>query len=121
MTRTSPIIAALAAFLCNSAIGQESPPVPSEPITEQRLKEIEEMVKVEIRKLAKSEPTLCYRLLTERGDMMVGMAVELCSGTTDAKKTVACFDEAFRHPGNDGLGLPRGLAVQLCKSNSQDR
>ena len=120
MIRTSQIVSALVAILCNSAIGQEAKPT-QELVTEQRLKEIEALLNARLRNLAKSEPTLCYRMLSVKGDMTVGLAVELCSGTTDALKTVACYEEAFGHPENDGLGLPRGLAVDLCKSNSQDR
>jgi hypothetical protein len=42
-----------------------------------------------------------------------GLAVELCTGATDAVKVTSCFKKAWAHP-NEGLGLPAGLAVELC-------
>lgn len=66
-----------------------------------------------------SEPIRCYVKSAEvPGGMTVGLGVTLCSGTTDADKTIQCFLTAFAHPDNGGLGLPRGLAVTLCKTNS---
>ena len=64
------------------------------------------------------EPTNCYELAWN-GQVTSGLAVSLCSGTTDAPKTLECFMKAYGHPDNDGLGLPMGLAVTLCKSNSE--
>ena len=65
------------------------------------------------------EPIRCYVMAAAvPGGMTVGLGVELCSGTTDADKTVQCFLKAWAHPHEGGLGLPRGLAVTLCKSNS---
>jgi len=66
-----------------------------------------------------SEPTNCYYLAWNNLELNTGLAVSLCSGTTDAAKTLECFVKAYGHPDNDGLGLPRGLAVTLCKSNSE--
>ncbi len=48
-----------------------------------------------------------------------GYAVELCSGTSDAKEVLQCFAKAWGHPANNGLGLTIGQAVALCKANSQ--
>lgn len=102
-------------------------PVESEPaerkLTEAESAKLQSLIrdfKDAVRKSAKSEPTLCYRLAGGDG-MTIGQAVELCGGTTDAFKTLACFEEAFGHPDDGGLGLNRGQAVDLCKSNSQDR
>jgi hypothetical protein len=63
------------------------------------------------------EPVLCYRLLAimDMG-VPIGQAVELCAGSVDSLKTLKCFQEAYRHPDNDGLGLPLGLAVDLCRT-----
>ena len=47
-----------------------------------------------------------------------GQAVTLCSGTTDAEKTIRCFAQAWAHPDDGGLGLIAGQAVALCKTNS---
>jgi len=66
-----------------------------------------------------SEPTNCYELAWNNLGLNTGLAVSLCSGTTDAPKTLECFVKAYGHPDNDGLGLPMGLAVALCKSNSE--
>lgn len=63
------------------------------------------------------EPILCYRLLTSTGlEITVGQAVEVCAATRDAAATVACFAAAWGHPANGGLGLNRGLAVDLCRT-----
>ena len=67
-----------------------------------------------------SEPIKCYLDAGGvPGGMTVGLSVELCSGTTDADKTIQCFVKAFEPREYGGLGLPLGLAVQLCKANSQ--
>jgi len=64
-----------------------------------------------------SEPTKRFRLIGESGfEVMVRQAVELCAGTVDAVKTVACFIEAWSHPGISGLGLTLGQAVDLCRT-----
>jgi len=58
------------------------------------------------------EPIKCYALLGEiAGDkgMTVGLAVQLCAGTKDAKATLLCYKVAF-----NALELNRGLAVELC-------
>lgn len=31
-----------------------------------------------------------------------------------ASEVTKCFEEAWRHPGNGGLGLTRGSAIELC-------
>jgi len=66
-----------------------------------------------------SEPTTCYKLAWNGLGLTAGMAVKLCSGTTDASKTLRCFMKAYGHPDEDGLGLTMGYAVNLCKSNSE--
>lgn len=64
-----------------------------------------------------SEPVMCYRLVgAVDSGMTVGLGVELCSGTTNAIATLSCFREAFGAIKDGGLGLNRGLAVQLCKT-----
>ncbi len=66
-----------------------------------------------------SEPTNCYQLAWNNLGLSTGQAIKLCSGTTDAPKTIECFIKAYGHPDDDGLGLPMGFAVNLCKSNSE--
>ena len=83
--------------------------VPSEAGKRQAL--ISDAVKIEAIK--------CYVMAADvPGGMTVGLAVTLCSGTTDAERTIRCVVAAFTHPDDGGLGLSRGLAVNLCKSNS---
>lgn len=72
-----------------------------------------------------AEPVKCYETAwntTEEGGLGLprGQAVELCSGTTNAKRTIQCYAKAWEHPDNGGLGLTAGLAIRLCKENSQD-
>jgi hypothetical protein len=58
------------------------------------------------------EPIKCYGFLgdiTGDKEMPVGLAVQLCAGTKDAKATLACYAMAFR-----ALELNRGLAIELC-------
>lgn len=58
------------------------------------------------------EPIKCYGFLgdiTGDKEMPVGLAVQLCAGTKDAKATLACYKIAF-----ETLGLNRGLAIELC-------
>jgi hypothetical protein len=43
------------------------------------------------------------------------MALDLCKGAVNGKAVTVCFEVAFSHPGNGGLGLHRGGAVELCK------
>jgi len=73
--------------------------------------------------LIKSEPTACYKNAwnsKEDGGLGIGMtaglAIKLCTGTTNSKKTISCFTEAYSHPNNSGLGLNMGQAVELCKT-----
>lgn len=58
------------------------------------------------------EPIKCYSFLGDiTGDekMPVGLAVQLCAGTKNAKTTLLCYKLAF-----EGLKLNRGLAIELC-------
>lgn len=58
------------------------------------------------------EPIKCYVLLgdiTGDKEMTVGLGVQLCAGTKEAKTTLLCYKAAF-----NALGLNRGLAVELC-------
>jgi hypothetical protein len=100
--------------------GSSSPKPESKPETEldPELKaKLEELAKEFNESIGKSEPVRCYRMvgLVDSG-MMVGLAVELCAGSVDAAKTVECFDEAFKSSDDGGLGLNRGLAVDLCRT-----
>ncbi len=64
-----------------------------------------------------SEPTSCYRMVGGvDSEMTVGLAVELCAGTTNAKATITCYALAFVNKESGGLGLNRGLAVSLCRA-----
>ena len=67
--------------------------------------------------LGATEPVKCYRMvgLVDSG-MNVGLAVELCGGSVDGAKTLQCFEEAFKNSDDGGLGLNRGLAVDLCRT-----
>lgn len=58
------------------------------------------------------EPIKCYGFIgdiTGDKEMPVGLAVQLCAGTKNAKATLACYKMAF-----GALGLNRGLAIELC-------
>ena len=67
-----------------------------------------------------SEPSDCYALAGELNvGLTVGLGIKLCSGTTDAAKTIECFMKAAGHEGDGGYGLNIGSAVNLCKSNSE--
>ena len=58
------------------------------------------------------EPIKCYSFLGDiTGDekMSVGLAVQLCAGTKDAKATLVCYKMGF-----EKLELNRGLAIALC-------
>ena len=73
---------------------------------------------------ASDEPIDCYKIAwthIDRGGFGLpsGLAVELCSGSKNAQKTLRCFAKAWGRTSKDRLGLTRGLAVRLCKSNSQ--
>lgn len=119
----SSILALL--FACVAATAAE--PAADKPaerkLTEEESAKLESLkrdIESAVRKLAKSEPTLCYRLAGGDG-MTVGHALELCGGTKDALETLSCYAEAWASPDEGGLGLTRGQAIDLCKSNSQDR
>jgi len=45
-----------------------------------------------------TEPTNCYELAWNGLGLTSGLAVSLCSGTTDAPKTLRCFMKAYGHP-----------------------
>ena len=67
-----------------------------------------------------SEPSDCYRLVGELDvGLTVGLGIKLCSGTTDAAKTVECFMKAAGHGDDGGFGLNMGFAVNLCKTNAE--
>ena len=58
------------------------------------------------------EPIKCYSFLGDiTGDekIPVGLAVQLCAGTKNAKATLVCYKMAL-----EGLELNRGLAIELC-------
>ena len=67
-----------------------------------------------------SEQTKCYGTLTDDrlglGKITVGTGIDLCAGTRDATKTLACFVRAYHSKEVGGFGLPLGLAIKLCKS-----
>ena len=70
-----------------------------------------------------SEPIKCYETAWGTDEkvglgLTLGLAVELCSGATDANKVIACFIKAWAAPDDGGLGLSLGQAVRLCKTNS---
>lgn len=64
-----------------------------------------------------TEPTQCYKVAWEGLGFTAGQAVELCSGTTDSRKTILCAIKAWSPPQKDGLGLNAGQTVRLCKTN----
>lgn len=75
--------------------------------------------------VAASEPIKCYEKAWAHQDnaglgLPAGLAVELCSGATDADKVIQCFVKAWAHPKNGGLGLPAGPAVKLCQTSRQN-
>jgi hypothetical protein len=47
--------------------------------------------------------------MTGDENMPVGLAVQLCAGTKNAKATLLCYKVAF-----EVLQLNRGLAIELC-------
>lgn len=58
------------------------------------------------------EPIKCFTFLgdiTGDGEMPIGLAVQLCAGTKNARDTLACYKIAF-----ESLKLNRGLAIELC-------
>jgi hypothetical protein len=57
-------------------------------------------------------PILCYLLVPEIDkEINVGAGVELCAGSTDAEKTLKCYEQAWTT-----LKLTRGQAVRLCSA-----
>jgi hypothetical protein len=64
-----------------------------------------------------TEPYICMKALGELGlEVPLGMAVDLCAGSTDAEKTLRCFLQAWAPRDADGLGLTLGQAVRLCRA-----
>ena len=61
----------------------------------------------------------CYVVAWNVLGLTTGQAIKLCSGTTDTAKTIKCFIKAYQSTEDDGLGLPMGFAINLCKSNSE--
>lgn len=61
----------------------------------------------------------CYVLAWSALGLNRGQAIKLCSGTTDLAKTIKCFLKAYKSEEDDGLGLPMGFAINLCKNNSE--
>ena len=58
------------------------------------------------------EPIKCYSFLgdiTGDQEMPVGLALQLCAGTKNAKATLVCYKMAF-----EALKLNRGFAIELC-------
>ena len=58
------------------------------------------------------EPIKCYGYfgdVTGDKEIPVGLAIELCAGTKNAKATLTCYKMAF-----EALELNRGLAIDLC-------
>jgi len=58
------------------------------------------------------EPIKCYSFfgdITGDKEIPVGLAVELCAGTKNAKATLVCYKIAL-----EKLELNRGLAIELC-------
>ena len=58
------------------------------------------------------EPIKCYGFfgdITGDKEMPVGLAVQLCAGTKNAKATLVCYKMAF-----EALKLNRGIAIELC-------
>jgi len=43
----------------------------------------------------------------------------LCSGAANAIEVTQCFENAWAHPDNGGLGLNRGQAIDLCKKSAE--
>ena len=71
---------------------------------------------------ASPEPVKCYEGSwcskdREGFGLTAGQAIELCSGTANANKTLLCFSKAWGHTNDGGLGLTLGQAIDLCKSN----
>jgi hypothetical protein len=64
-------------------------------------------------------PITCYALAWNALGLTTGQAIKLCSGTADAPKTITCFIKAYGTAEEDGLGLTKGFAVNLCKTNSE--
>jgi hypothetical protein len=63
------------------------------------------------------EPIKCYSFMGDiTGDekMPVGLAVQLCAGTKNAKATLVCYKSAVTL-----LQLSRGLAIELCSEGGK--
>jgi hypothetical protein len=108
------VIALLALVTATAAIAEEPKPSPaSEP---------EPPVPSETNSPTVSEPIVCFRLVGLIDDeISVGLATDLCGGTTDARATLSCYREAFNTRESGGLGLHRGGAVALCRAAGAPR
>jgi len=61
------------------------------------------------------EPAKCYRDVPKvDSEINRGLAVRLCAGSTNAKKTIKCYEDA------GAKGLNRGQAVRLCGARSSE-
>jgi hypothetical protein len=62
------------------------------------------------------EPARCYLAAgTDDPGMTVGLAVDLCANSSDAKATLKCYTIAFTQ-----LELNRGQAVRLCSAKPRE-
>ena len=60
-----------------------------------------------------SEPAKCFRDISAVDDSItIGISVDVCSGTTNASKTVDCYGKAWN------AGISRGQAKNLCAGAS---
>jgi len=74
-------------------------------------KDMKKEVCVELQML--TDPIICYVSAPKIDkEITVGAGVELCSGSTNWKKTIACYNTAWTE-----LKLNRGQSVALCKGN----
>lgn len=61
------------------------------------------------------EPAKCYRDVPKvDSEINRGLAVRLCAGSTNAKKTLKCYEDA------GAKGLNRGQGVRLCGARSSE-
>lgn len=50
-----------------------------------------------------------------RGLLLIISAAFLSCQPASADEVTQCYEKAWAHPGDGGLGMPRGLAVDLCR------
>jgi hypothetical protein len=104
MRTKAPIALLFAVFSGGAVLAAEPEAMPAED------------KKPKVEEALSPDPVQCYRLVGVVESVPIGQAVELCAGSIDSFKTVKCFQEAYRHPDDGGLGLPLGLAVDLCRA-----